>query len=77
MMEQLVFQLGRDELLRISGNQHQTILLVFDDPPVNCQQQDENSFVIIPLHRFYHTFFEDPKYSRAMHEKYNKSDNHQ
>ncbi|MCG3088921.1 DUF4423 domain-containing protein [Sporosarcina cyprini] len=69
MMEQLVFQLGRDELLRISGSQHHTIVLVFDDPPANCQQQDESGFIIMPLHRFYFTFFEHPNYSSAMNKK--------
>jgi len=57
IMEKLVFQFGRDELLRISGEQHKTILLIFDAPPEHCKLQDENSYIIIPLDRFYPTMY--------------------
>lgn len=57
IMERLVFQLGRKELLRISGNKHKQIFLLFDDPPKNCRQQDERNFIFIPLYRFYPNMF--------------------
>ena len=52
IMEKLVWQLPRDEIERIIGEQHNTIVLVFDSIPENCQQQDENSFIIVPLYKF-------------------------
>lgn len=52
MMEKLVFQLPRKDLERVIGNEHSTIVLVFDAIPENCQQQDEKYFIIIPLYRF-------------------------
>ncbi|MEZ7171078.1 hypothetical protein [Sporosarcina sp. OR05] len=52
IMEKLVFQLPRKELERVIGNEHSTIVLVFDAIPESCQQQNEKYFIIIPLYRF-------------------------
>jgi len=52
IMGKLVFQIGRDELIRVIGDQHRTVILVFDSIPDDCQQSDENNFTIIPLYKF-------------------------